>query len=81
MVFIGPGLKQDYIQSILDRCLLNDEEMVLGPEGWKELMRDSDPIHLTLKGERIKWTIEEVDDDQVTAGALDPEKLKILSFK
>ena len=82
LVFIGQGLKHDYIQRTLDRCLLNDEEMLLGPERWRESMGDSDRIRLTLLGERIKWTIEELDEEQeMTAGVLDPQKLKIVSFK
>ena len=81
LVFIGQGLKHDYIQRTLDRCLLNDEEMLLGPERWRESMDDSDRIRLTLLGERIKWTIEELDEEQETAGVLDPQKLKIVSFK
>ena len=63
LVFIGQGLKHDYIQRTLDRCLLNDEEMLLGPERWRESMGDSDRIRLTLLGERIKWTIEELDEE------------------
>ena len=36
LVFIGQGLKHDAVQEILDKCLLNDEEMAAGPEKWKE---------------------------------------------
>ena len=81
LVFIGHGLKHEYIQSTLDQCLLNEEEMLLGPERWKESMGESDHIQLTLVGERIKWTIEELDEDQETAGALDSQKMKIVSLK
>ena len=35
LVFIGQGLKHDAVQEILDKCLLNDEEMAAGPERWQ----------------------------------------------
>ena len=81
LAFIGQGLNHEFIQRTLDQCLLNDEEMLLGPERWKETMGDSDRIRLSLLGERIKWTIEELDEDQEVPGSLDPQKVKIVSFK
>ena len=63
LVFIGQGLKHERIQETLDRCLLNCEEMALGPERWKESMDGFDHVRLSLAGERIKWTIEELDED------------------
>ena len=82
LVFIGQGLNIEYIQDTLDQCLLSDEEMLLGPESWRESMGDSDRIALTLMGEAIRWTIEELDEeeDQARPGALDPQKMKIVSF-
>ena len=38
LVFIGTGLKHEIIQKELDQCLLNDQEMELGPEKWEETM-------------------------------------------
>ena len=35
LVFIGQGLKHDAVQEILDKCLLDDEEMAAGPERWQ----------------------------------------------
>ncbi len=34
LVFIGQGLEQQRIETILDRCLLTDEEYAEGPEVW-----------------------------------------------
>ena len=48
LVFIGHGMKREVIQSLLDECLLTDEEMDLGPELWKETMGHLDHIQLTL---------------------------------
>ena len=57
LVFIGQGLKHEAIQGILDRCLLNDLEMDLGPEKWEESMADLDRIHLTY----LNVSIKEID--------------------
>jgi hypothetical protein len=43
LVFIGVSMKKDQILKHLNNCLLSDEEMQLGPEGWKEF---EDPIQL-----------------------------------
>merc|ERR1719499_1104726 len=48
IVFIGHGMKGEAIQQLLDDCLLTDEEMALGPEGWKETMEHLDKIKLNL---------------------------------
>lgn len=39
-VFIGQGLKHQEIQKILDACLLSEDEMALGVDGWKATMGD-----------------------------------------
>ena len=40
LVFIGQELKHKEIQQLLDSCLLSDEEMALGVDGWKASFGD-----------------------------------------
>lgn len=40
LVFIGQDLKHKEIQDLLDSCLLSDDEMALGVDGWKATMGD-----------------------------------------
>jgi G3E family GTPase len=46
LVFIGQGLKHKEIQQLLDSCLLGDDEMAMGVDGWKATFGD-----VFLKGE------------------------------
>ena len=48
LVFIGMRLNHEAIQNALDQCLLDDEEMKLGPEEWEESFASLDNIQLTL---------------------------------
>lgn len=41
LVFIGVGMDEPSLRAQLDACLLTDEEMTLGPEGWGNL---EDPL-------------------------------------
>ena len=61
IVFIGHRMKRDNIQDLMDKCLLTDEEMALGPEMWKETMGHLDIINLTLGD---KEEDEEENDDE-----------------
>ena len=82
LVFIGQELKHEKIQMVLDQCLLTDEEMLQGPESWKKSMADCDQIQLSLVDDTIRWTIEEIhEDENKTKPGLDPQRLKINSFK
>ena len=50
MVFIGKDLKHEFIQDLLDQCLLSDEEMEMGARQWQEKWYDSvDRIRLPTK--------------------------------
>merc|ERR1712060_410358 len=48
LVFIGHNLKHGSIQKMLDQCLLNDEEMKMGPDKWEESMAPFDKIQLSM---------------------------------
>jgi len=48
LVFIGQGLKHEAIQTLLDQCLLNDDEMRMEPKEWEETMAAEDKIQLYL---------------------------------
>ena len=41
-------MKEAAIQTLLDQCLLTEEEMALGPDKWKETMEDEESIVLEL---------------------------------
>merc|ERR1739844_558796 len=66
IVFIGQNMKHEVIQKILDECLLNDEEMALGPEKWEETMADVDKIQLALEGDDDGEEGEEDEKEEVS---------------
>lgn len=43
LVFIGLGMDEDALKAELQLCLLTDEEMAGGPEGWEEKFVDPFP--------------------------------------
>ena len=66
LVFIGQGLKSGDIQELLDRCLLTDQEMSLGPDGWRQTMDHLDNIRLVWgeRGQRVKVELTEITEDE-----------------
>ena len=79
LVFIGQGLKHETIQKILDKCLLTDEEMEMGPEKWGEAFADVDKIQLTLEdgGDEEEGEEEEEEDDGEEGEEDDEEKAEM----
>ena len=50
IVFIGKDLNHELIQTILDQCLLTNEEMNMGPNMWQDACNDyNDIIRLPKK--------------------------------
>merc|ERR1711872_505205 len=50
VVFIGKDLNHELIQTLLDNCLLTDQEMEMGPRMWQESWYDTeDKIRLPTK--------------------------------
>merc|ERR1712227_975485 len=71
LVFTGQALKHEAIQKILDQCLLNDEEMEMGPEKWAEAFADVDKIQLTLEEDGDD---EEEEDEEGEEGEEEGEE-------
>lgn len=71
IVFIGQKLKHEVIQQLLDKCLLSDEEMALGPEGWEETMADEDKIQLLLDLDGDEYDEDEEDEENESEGEED----------
>lgn len=64
LVFIGMRLNHEAIQNALDQCLLDDEEMKLGPEEWEESFASLDKIQLTLDIESDDEGDSEDEDEE-----------------
>jgi G3E family GTPase len=56
LVLIGIEMKQNELISMLDQCLLTDEELSQGENGWRKM---TDPFS--------SWTIQEESGDQAEA--------------
>jgi len=76
LVFIGMGLNHGAIQNALDQCLLNDEEMNLGPEKWEETMASEDKIQLSLDDDEDYEEDGEDDEDEENKQRDEDEKDK-----
>ena len=48
LVFIGINLKHRAMQTVLDQCLLTDEEMKMNPDEWNNFMDTEDKIQSAL---------------------------------
>ena len=49
VVFIGKDLNHELIQALLDNCLLNDQEMEMGPRKWHQSWyNEDDKIQLPM---------------------------------
>ena len=79
LVFIGQALKHEAIQKILDQCLLNDEEMEMGPEKWAEAFADVDKIQLALDEGDDDEEGEEEEEDEGEDDGEDEEKAETAS--
>jgi len=64
LVFIGVNLSHEAIQSLLDRCLLTNEEMELKPEIWLDKWEDEDPLGLALEDSEGEEEEEENEDGE-----------------
>lgn len=54
IVFIGAGMDEGGLRAMLDGCLLDDDEMALGPGGWAAAFPDDLP----------SWDDEEHDHEE-----------------
>jgi len=64
LVFIGKDLDHKFIQTTLDKCLLQDVEMEMGPEEWEEL-RAVDKITRGMDDNENDDDEEEEEEDSV----------------
>ena len=74
IVFIGHRMKRENIQELMDKCLLTDEEMALGPEKWKETMGHLDIINLVLGDEEEECEDEDCEDEDCEAAQEEAER-------
>ncbi len=60
MVFIGVNMDETAIRADLDKCLLTDEEMALGEEGWSEFSDPFPPWEEDIEEELDEGSEEEI---------------------
>merc|ERR1712079_918993 len=77
IVFIGHRMKRENIQELMDKCLLTDEEMTLGPEKWKETMMHLDIINLVLGDKEEEECEDEECEEDCEAAQVESEKIAI----
>jgi len=64
IVIIGVNMDQEKIKNELERCLLTDEEMQLGPEGWKSFDDKFDPwVDVRAEDDSADEEEDEEEDD------------------
>ena len=56
-------MNKDAIQTLLDSCLLTDEEFALGPEKWQEVFAEFDQLSYELPDEEDEEEEEEDMDE------------------
>merc|ERR1719482_788662 len=64
LVFIGHRVNNEAIQKALDHCLLNDDEMNMGPEKWEESMASLDKIQMSLDYDVDEDETDEEENDE-----------------
>lgn len=64
-MWIGVNMDEAGIRSMLDACLLTDEEMALGPEGWAQQLEDPLPPWLFGEDGDEELFEDEEDDEEV----------------
>ena len=85
IVFIGKDLNHQLIQTLLDNCLLNDQEMEMGPRKWQESWYDTDDnIQLpTIIEPKVATVIEynnDTDDEIQYPEIVQPQVAKVIEF-
>eukprot|EP01027_Heterolobosea_sp_BB2_P006327 GEZU01009580.1.p1 GENE.GEZU01009580.1~~GEZU01009580.1.p1 ORF type:complete len:419 (+),score=182.80 GEZU01009580.1:418-1674(+) len=64
IVFIGIKMDCDEISKLLDSCLLTDEEMALGPNGWAKFEDPFEPWENEDEDENEEEEDDEYEDDE-----------------
>ena len=66
-------MKEAAIQELLDKCLLTEEEMALGPGKWKETMEDEESIVLELD-DGASFNGDDAEEDGLEEEDIEEEK-------
>ena len=66
-------MKEAAIQDLLDKCLLTEEEMALGPDKWKETMEDEESIVLELD-DGASFNGDDAEEDGLEEEDIEEEK-------